>query len=252
MQIETGYVDIEVDGRPMRTFVAAPVGVERYPGVLFYTDIFQLTESSLRWVRRLASYGFVVAAPEIYHRIEPADTVLTFDDVGKERGQADVEALTVAQFEVDIDAALEWLRSYPRVRPGSVGVTGHCTGGHLAFLAAMRPEVAATACWYPTGLDTGKLGADADAGSLQRASEIEGELLLIFGGQDPHTSAAGRSQIQAELERAGTQLTITVYDAAEHAFGRDIGERYDAELTDRAFAETVAFLRKRLEVGSGT
>ena len=80
MQIETSYVDVTVAGKVMRTFVAAPADDKRYPGILFYSDIFQLSESTLRWVKRLASYGFVVAAPEIYYRIEPAGTVLEFDD----------------------------------------------------------------------------------------------------------------------------------------------------------------------------
>ena len=86
------YVDVPVGERAMRTFVAAPASSGTYPGVVFYTDIFQLTESSLRWAVRLAGYGFVVAVPEIYHRIEPAGTVLGFDDEGKARGQADAEA----------------------------------------------------------------------------------------------------------------------------------------------------------------
>ena len=102
MVITREYVDIGT----MRTFVAAPAAEGSYPGVVFYTDIFQLTEPSLRWAVRLAGYGFVVAAPEIYHRIEPPGTVLEFDDEGKARGQADVEALTTAQFDEDIAAAL--------------------------------------------------------------------------------------------------------------------------------------------------
>ena len=103
------YVDIPVDGRQMRTFVAAPRDGGPYPGVVFYTDIFQLTEPSLRWAVRLAGYGYVVAVPEIYHRIEPAGTVLEFDDEGKVRGQADADATTVADFDADVDAALAWL-----------------------------------------------------------------------------------------------------------------------------------------------
>ena len=80
------YVDVPVGERAMRTFVAAPASNGTYPGVVFYTDIFQLTDSSLRWAVRLAGYGFVVAVPEIYHRIEPAGTVLGFDDEGKAHG----------------------------------------------------------------------------------------------------------------------------------------------------------------------
>src|SRR3954471_9475357 len=103
------YVDVPVDGRMMRTFVAAPRSPGPHPGVVFYSDIFQLTDSTLRWCVRLAGHGFVVAAPEIYHRLEPPGTVLGFDDEGKVRGQADAEALTTAEFDADVAAALAWL-----------------------------------------------------------------------------------------------------------------------------------------------
>ena len=109
MVVTREYVDIPVDGRAMRTFVAAPRAGGPHPGVVFYTDIFQLTEPSLRWAVRLAGYGYLVAVPEIYHRIEPAGTVLEFDDEGKVRGQGDADATTVADFDADVDAALAWL-----------------------------------------------------------------------------------------------------------------------------------------------
>jgi carboxymethylenebutenolidase len=235
------YVEVPVGERRMRTFVAAPRTSGPHPGIVFYTDIFQLTDSSLRWAVRLAGYGFVVAAPEIYHRIEPSGTVLGFDDEGKRRGQADAEATPVADFDADVQAALDHLGRDDRV--SGLGAAGHCTGGHLAFRAAFDPRVRATACWYPTGLHDGALGKDEDAGSLARAGEIEGELLLIFGTRDPHTPAEGREAIRRGLESSGVRFTWSEYDA-EHAFGRDVGERYDPEATDSAFAETVSLLRR--------
>jgi carboxymethylenebutenolidase len=243
MVVGREYVDIPVGDRAMRTFVAAPRTPGPHPAVVFYTDIFQLTESSLRWAVRLAGYGFLVAAPEIYHRIESAGTVLGFDDEGKERGQRDAETTPVADFDEDIRAALDHLERDDRVDGAhGLGASGHCTGGHLAFRAALDPRVSATACWYPTGLHDGALGADEDAGSLARASEIRGRLLMIFGTRDPHTPERGRELIKSQLEAARVRFTWSLYDA-EHAFGRDLGERYDPEATDSAFAETVALFR---------
>ncbi len=242
MVLSREYVDIPVDGRAMRTFVAAPRAGGPHPGVVFYTDIFQLTEPSLRWAVRLAGYGYLVAVPEIYHRIEPAGTVLEFDDAGKVRGQGDADATTVADFDADVDAALTWLRERSS---GSLGAAGHCTGGHLAFRAAFRPQVRATACWYATGLHDGKLGKDPDAGSLARAGEIQGELLAIWGTTDPHTPEDAREVIKAGLAPLATRLTWREYEAA-HAFGRDVGDRYDPAVTDAAFAETIAVFGRAL------
>jgi carboxymethylenebutenolidase len=233
------YVDVPVGERAMRAFVAKPAAPGSYPGVVFYTDIFQLTESSLRWAVRLAGYGFVVAVPEIYHRVEPAGTVIGFDDPGKVRGQADAEAITTAEFDEDIAAAFDWLAS----SCPTVGAAGHCTGGHLAFRAAFDSRVRGTACWYPTGLQDGKLGKDR-SDALERVADVEGELLLIFGSLDPHTPAPAREVVRAGLEGGPTFRWLEF--EAEHAFGRDIGPRFDPEATDQAFAETIAFFRRVL------
>src|SRR5437773_10275625 len=132
MVISQEYADVTVGDRAMRTFVAAPRAAGSYPGVVFYSDIFQLTDSTLRWCIRLAGYGFLVAAPEIYHRIEPAGAVLEFDDEGKTSGQADAEATSVADFDEDIRAALDHLEG----RVGALGAAGHWTGRHPPFRAA--------------------------------------------------------------------------------------------------------------------
>ena len=239
MVITREYVDVPVGERTMRTFVAAPVAEGTWPGIVFYTDIFQLTESSLRWAVRLAGHGFVVAVPEIYHRVEPAGTVLEFDDEGKVRGQADAEATPTRDFDDDVAAALTWLER----RCPSIGAAGHCTGGHIAFRAAFDQRVRGTVCWYPTGLHDGKLGQDR-TDSLERIPDIGGELLLIFGQKDPHTPQPARDTIRAALE-GGPTFRWVEFDA-EHAFGRDIGPRFDPEATDQAFAETIAFFRRTL------
>jgi carboxymethylenebutenolidase len=239
MVIETTFVDVPVGEERMRSALLRPRTAGTYPGVVFYSDIFQLTGPTLRWAARLAGYGFVVLVPEIYHRVEAPGTVLGFDDEGKARGQADVEALTAAQFDEDVRAALDFLHADPGV--GRLGAAGHCTGGHIGYRAAFQADVAATALWYPTGLHDGKLGADADAGTLALTPAIAGELLLVFGADDPHTPAAGRDVVRAALVAAGVAFRWSVYDA-EHAFGRDVGPRFDPVATDLAFAETVALL----------
>jgi carboxymethylenebutenolidase len=245
MLITTNYIDIPVGGSPMRMFVAAPKREGKYPGILFYSDIFQLTAPMIRATARLAGYGFVVAAPEIYHRIEPPGTVIPFDDDGRTRGLAGAAQTPVAHFDADCRAVLDYLDQHPSVEKGKLGAGGFCIGGHLAFRAALQPDVRATACFYGTGIHNGKLGKDEDAGSLERASEIRGELLLIFGTLDPHVPEEGRAKIKSALDHAGTKLSLSLYPA-EHAFMRDEGPRYDAEVTDQAWSEMIQFFRRVL------
>ena len=243
MVITTEYVDIPVDESQMRMLVAQPRTEGRYPGVLFYSDIFQLTGPMLRAAARLAGYGFVVAAPEIYHRLEPPGTVIPFDDAGRTRGLDDASNTTVAQFDQTARAVLDYLGAHPRVAPVRRGVAGFCIGGHLAFRAAFNPDVQATVCFYGTGIHDGKLGRDADAGSLRRAADIRGELLLVWGARDPHIPADGRALIAAALTQAGVRFAVKEYDA-EHAFMRDEGPRYDPEATDAAWSDMINLYRR--------
>ena len=211
MIVATEYVDVQAGGSPMRMFVAAPTPAGSYPGILCYSDIFQLTGPMLRACIRLAGYGFVSAAQEIYHRIERPGDVIPFDDRGRTRGLENASKTAVAHFDEDRRAALE-------------------------------ADVRATVCYYGTGIHDGKLGQDWDAGSLARADEIRGKLLMVWGGQDPHVPAEGRALIDRKLREAGVDYAVKVYPC-EHAFMRDEGARYDPEATDQAFGDMIGLFR---------
>jgi carboxymethylenebutenolidase len=238
MIVTTQYADIPLSGHPMRTFVAMPKAEGKYPGIWCYSDIFQLTPPMLRFCVRLAGYGFVAAAPEIYRRIEPAGSPIPFDDAGRTRGLADATKTPVAHFDADCRSGLDWLARHPQVAPGKIGAMGFCIGGHLAFRAALQPDVRATACWYGTGIHDGKLGQDADAGSLARAKEMRGEILLIFGSLDPHVPDDARAIVERGMKASGARYEIRLF-SAEHAFARDEGPRFDPEATDQAFSATI-------------
>jgi carboxymethylenebutenolidase len=240
MLITTEFVDIPVDDSPMRLFVASPRLEGRYPGVVFYSDIFQLTDPMLRISKRLAGYGFTVIAPEIYHRIEPPGTVLGFE-ADRARALEDSGKVATADFDTDIRAALDFLSTHPKVDPSKILAAGFCFGGHLAFRAALQPDVKATTCFYGTGIHNDKLGSDP-AESLSRAAEIKGKLLMVFGTLDPHIPEDGRTRIDQALKAAGVDYQINLYPA-EHTFMRDEGARHDPEATDQAFAAMIGIFR---------
>jgi carboxymethylenebutenolidase len=228
----------------IRCVVISPAGGGRWPGLLLYTDIFQLTGSTLRTARRLAALGFLVCVPEIYPRGPLAGVALEFDDAGKQAGLDGAAATTVDQFDSDRVAVLDFLER--RADVTTIYATGFCIGGHLAFRAGFDPRVAATVCFYPTGLHNGALGADPDAGSLGRGGDIHGRLMIVFGTADPHVPADARLKVLSALYEAGLDhLELHMYRGGEHAFMRDVGPRHDPELTDLALTEAVSFLTRR-------
>jgi carboxymethylenebutenolidase len=122
---------------------------------------------------------------------------------------------------------------------------GICLGGHLAFRTAMIPDVAATVCFYATDIHQGSLGKGKADDSLARIGDIKGELMMIWGRQDPHVPGEGRSRIYMALTAAGAHFTWHEFNGA-HAFLRDEGLRYDAELAHMTLGMAIALFRRRL------
>jgi carboxymethylenebutenolidase len=240
MQIKRREVGLTVDDSLMRLYVVEPVAPGQYPGILFYADIYQLGGPILRLADRLAGYGYVVAAPEIFHRLEPIGTVIEPNELGRLRGNDAASRTEVAEYDADAAAALNWLQSSDAVTPKQLGTLGFCIGGHLACRAALNPGVKAAVCCYPTGIHNGKLGKD-QADTLERLGDITARLLLIFGDQDPHVPAEGRDTILNTLATAGVDHKTLIYPA-NHTFMRDDGYRYDPAATDAAWGEVIAFL----------
>jgi len=246
MIVKTSYVDIPAELSSMRVLVAEPaLAGGRFPGLVLYADIFGLTEPTVRAAARFAAYGFVVAAPEFYHRTEAPGTVIPFED--RDHAFAASQATLAAHFDADARTTLDYLAGHPRVRPEALGVTGFCIGGHLTVRTALQPDVQAAVAFYPTGLHSDTLGGSTDADTLAHVARggIAGHISLVFGAKDPHIPLDAITKVQAAFAGSGTDYTLSMYDG-EHAFMRDEGPRWNASETDRAYANAVEFFRQTL------
>ncbi|MBX3157585.1 MAG: dienelactone hydrolase family protein [Deltaproteobacteria bacterium] len=250
---EDPAVDLATPSGPMRTYLYRPLPPKdvriadiKRPGLVVYSEIFQRTAPIDRMARLLAGHGFVVAVPEIFHELEAPGAVLAYDQAGADRGNAHKLAKPVAAYDADARAVLDWLAASPACN-GKLGALGICIGGHLAFRAALQPDVRAAACFYATDLHKRSLGpaGDPDSDSLARAGDIRGELMMMWGRQDPHIPDEGRALIQRRLVEAGCAFTWHEHHG-QHAFLRDEGPRYDPELALSSYQAVVALFRRAL------
>jgi carboxymethylenebutenolidase len=226
----------------MRTYVYRPT-TGRHPGVVLFSEIYQRTGPIHRMAQIIAGHGFVVAVPEIFHELEAPGRVLAYDKDGTDRGNACKIGKPIAAYDGDARAALDGLAGNPHCT-GALASLGVCIGGHLAFRAALQPDVKASACFYTTDIHKGSLGQGGDD-TLARIGELHGELLLVWGRQDPHIDADGRARIKARLEE--TQRAFTWHEVnAQHAFLRDEGPRYDPALALTSYAQIVELFRRAL------
>lgn len=248
---EDEHTDLRTPSGIMRTHVFRPASRGALPAVILYSEIFQLTAPIRRLAQFFASHGFVVAVPEIFHEYEPPGTVLAYDAPGTDRGNWCKAQKPAQQYDGDLEALLAFLQDHPDCT-GRIGACGFCIGGHLAFRAALHPRIEAAVCFYPTDIHKiashpRGLGPGFGDDSLEqaRAGGIRGELLLVWGRQDPHIPFEGRVQIHQTLEDAGCTYQWAEFNAA-HAFVRDEGPRYNPVLARQSLGMAVDLLRRCL------
>ena len=215
-------------GGTMRVHWFRPAGEGRFPGLVLYSEIYQVTDPIRRLAAFFAGHGYVVAVPEVYHDYEAPGTVLRYDAEGTARGNDLKFTKPVAGFDADATLVLDALAGHAACS-GRLGTVGVCLGGHLAYRAALDPRVSAAALFYPTDIHSGTLGEGRSDDSLARMADLRAETLFVFGRQDPHVPFAGRETILARLEAVGARYEWHEVDG-QHAFLRDEGPRYDPAL----------------------
>ncbi len=245
---EEPFIDIPTPTGPMRTYIYRPASEGKYPGVVLFSEIFQVTGPIRRTAAILAGHGFIVAVPEIFHELEQPGCVLAYDTAGADRGNADKGGKTAADYDGDARAALAALKALPFCT-GKLGVMGICIGGHLSFRAAMNKDVQAGVCFYATDIHKGSLGKGGDD-SLARVArgDLACEMLMAWGRQDPHISQEGRRMIYDAMTAANCNFAWLEFNAA-HAFLRDEGARYNPELARQCFGLVADLFRRKLAEG---
>src|SRR6478752_9554049 len=109
--LSESHADLETTRGTMRVHLFIPEGGSRRPGVVFYSEIFQVTGPIRRMAAALAGEGYLVAVPEVYHEFEPLGTVLAYDQAGSDRGNELKYTKELAAYDEDTDATAKFLRA---------------------------------------------------------------------------------------------------------------------------------------------
>src|SRR5579863_2045677 len=110
MTITEAPIEIATPTGPMRAIVFRPAEQARkFPGLVLFSEIFQISAPIHRTGAYLAGHGYVVVVPEIYHELEPAGTVLPYDQAGADIGNAHKTNKQLSSYDTDARAALDYL-----------------------------------------------------------------------------------------------------------------------------------------------
>ncbi len=238
------FVDLPTPSGPMRTHLFRSAVDASVPSVILFSEIYQMTGPIARTAAMIAGQGYLVAVPEVYHEYAEPGEAFSYDSIGTDRGNSLKTTKSVAAFDADARAVVDYLIQADGCNK-LISAIGICLGGHLAFRAAMNKEVKSAICLYATDLHKHSLGAGMCDDSLRRVGEITGELMMIWGRQDPHIPENGRRLIYEVLQSAGSDFTWHEFNG-EHAFMRDEGPRYNPAIASIVYSMIFELLGRTL------
>lgn len=259
MLITEGFHDVQTSyDTTLRLFTFHPkipnYPKAKFPGVVVYSEIYQVTGPVARFAKKIASEGYIVVAPSIYHNFESWEP-LAYDAEGTDKGNLYKAEKPLESYDEDNKLAIDYLESLPTYS-GKVGATGMCLGGHLAFRAAYDPRITATVGFFATDIHIHALGKGENDDTLSNSKKLARknlENILIFGTLDNHVPPEGRDLIRTTLRVNGVNLTFMEVNDAQHAFVRDESSkgRYDSAITTACFGFLFELFDRKLKTDLG-
>ncbi len=233
-------ISISTNDGVAEAIVATPPGGTG-PGVLFFMDAFGLRPRIQEMVEEIASWGYVVLAPNVFYRDGTVDEVAPHGDLRTQEGRETFFAvagprighLTSDLALQDNAAYLSALRSLPEVSPGPMGVVGFCMGTRLAMRAAGRhpDEVAACAGFHGGGLVT-----DAPDSPHLEVATARAEFLFGHADNDGSMTPQNAADLGAALAAAGLTATNEFYEGAPHGYTMSDTSSWNEAAFVRAFS----------------
>lgn len=250
--VESLDIETESGTAPMRGYLRIPQGHAKAPAIIVAHELFGVNADILGVVDRLASLGYVALAPEFYHRYAPAGESLERNDAGRKRGFEYLNRVTRDDVVRDVRAAMNYLAARDDV-DGNIGMLGFSAGGHMAFLAATRLDLKATAVLYGGWLIGGDIPLAKPEPTIELSrgiAEHHGRLFYAVGGKDSLIDARQVERIRETLEREGVTSEVVVYPDAEHAFFWEGTPSFDRDARDDAWRRIEKFYARAFSAHS--
>lgn len=220
--IRTEDVAIPAATGAVPAYVARPSAGDG-PGVVIVHEAFGMVEHVRDVARRFAAAGYVVVAPDLYHRVGAPDP----DRM--ERVMAQMLAVRDADAVADLAACTDWLRQQDDCH-GTVGIIGFCSGGRQSLLAACNVEVDATVdCWggfVSRASPDDETTPERPVPPVDQLERARCPVLLVGGREDTDPSPEIIHTVASRLEAADVDVTVHIAEDAGHAFFADYRPTY--------------------------
>jgi carboxymethylenebutenolidase len=246
-------MDIPAAAGTAEALVARPSkGTGPFPGAILYMDAFGLRPRIQDMAQRVADWGYIVLAPNVFYREgKVAELAPTTDMTTTEGRQAAGKAafprvgrLTPDKAAADVEAWVKALGALDGIARGPIGVFGYCMGARLAVrTATARPDVVA-ACG---GFHGGGLATDAPDSPHLGFAHARARFVFGHADHDPSMPPDAVARLGDALAAAGLEASNEVYAGASHGYSMADTSAFHAGATERHFRELRALLDAALK-----
>ncbi|BDZ39793.1 dienelactone hydrolase family protein [Microbacterium suwonense] len=199
------------------------------PGVLFYMDAFALRPQIETMMQRIADWGYVVLAPNVFYRSGTIDDIAPTADLripeNREAAFATIapilSAHTSAQAATDADA---YIATLDDLGADPISTTGYCMGGRLALRASARhPErIDAVGMFHVGGLVT-----DAEDSPHLSIPNVRARVLAGYADHDRSMTPDAIATVDALFEASGIAHDTSIRSGAPHGYTMADTSSYD-------------------------
>ncbi|WP_036554754.1 dienelactone hydrolase family protein [Nocardioides insulae] len=247
-------IEITTADGTAEAYLSRPAGEGARPGVLFFMDAIGLRPRIAEMADTIASWGYVVLAPNLFYRDGSMADLAPAGDL-REAGNREaffaggvrqrIAHHTAERAAADAEAYLATLDEY--ADRGGIGATGYCMGArHATRLAGQFPgRVRSVGSWHGGGLVT----EDADSPHLAIAG-ASAEFAYGHADEDPSMPPAAVAALGEALAATGRPFVNEVFPHAPHGYTMSDTSSWQEAATELHFAHLRALFERTLSSAS--
>ncbi|GAB3269582.1 dienelactone hydrolase family protein [Sinomonas notoginsengisoli] len=236
----TELIEIPAPDGTAQALVARPsTGEGPFPGVILYMDAFGIRPRIEEMAQRIADWGYVVLAPNVFYREGTVEELRPSTDMTTPEGRQSagevafprVGRLTADKAVADAAAWVEALRSLDGVAPGPLGTTGYCMGARLAVrTASTHREIAAAGGFHGAGLAT-----DTPDSPHLGLPDARARFVFLHADHDRSMDPEAVARLGDALGGAGLTASNEIYPGAAHGYTMADTSAYHEEAAEEHF-----------------
>lgn len=171
------------------------------PGILVIDEWWGLTDYGRHRARELASLGYISIVADMFGNGKTVENPTSAQQLASTFYNDPELAQT------RLEAAMEFLKSYPQTDHSKIGAIGYCFGGFVVLNAAKLGSDLKGVVSFHGGL----------GGVKPDTEKMKAKVLVCHGADDPFENPNVENFIK-QMDEAGVDYSFIVYPNATHAF----------------------------------